>query len=977
MKLPLRTLLIVPFLIQVLGITGLVGYLSYRSGQRAVQDLARQLMAETGYRVEAELGAFLQVPQLLTQVNANLLKADDGAADFEHLEEHWLEQVQLFPQVTGMVATDRAGTFLNVARLDGQSVIIRRRNIDVQDNVLYRYRRDLVDQTLSLLDTRRNYDPQREPPENPWYEQAQQSPEAFWRLVVALHGGKDNPMVALVYFQPVYTAAGAFRGVASTGVVLPEIGDFLQRLMADRAGQIFVVDADGYLVATSTGEVPFNIAVSTAAPSHAIVTPQRRSGHQSSDPLTQAVAVHLDLAMNQRDLTQESIFSEFRTADGHYFVQTTPLEEELDWLLVTVIPSREFMAAVQKNLGRTVLLCAIALLGAIGLGIWTSAIISKPILSLQRTTQAFTEGWITIPPTQPSPIYEVDSLRQKFDQMVTQLVTSFRLLRDRENTLATFLNGVPVAISVHDQTGRILFLNKKGEEILPPGIADSSLERLSADYALYVAGTDELYPTDQLPIAKGLRGEAAHTSDLEVMREGGRIPLAVHTIPVFDGHHQVVYCITTFQDMTEQRQAEALRANYERELEQRVAQQMASLAKGEITKQALINAIPDLLIRLGRDGHPLEIYNIDTVHWMGDKTQLYQRSTYDGLPLEIATARSRCIEQALATGQVQRHEYEFMAAGQTFCEEARVVPVTEDEVLVVVRDISDRRRVERMKDEFIAIVSHELRTPLTAIRGALGILETGVLSDRPEKAQRMLSMSLANTDRLIRLVNDILDLERLTSGQMPLIKEVCAVTDLMDWAIDGVEALALESAITLHHCPIQATLWAAPDAVVQTLINLLSNAIKFSPAGSTVYLTAEVVPPTSAWTSDEATANDRFPDPPSSPPDDPRSASAASRATVANPHPARAAPTRENLAKPYVLFSVVDQGRGIPTDRLQVIFDRFQQIDVSDSRQRGGTGLGLAICKKLVEQHGGTIWAESQLGQGSTFHFTLPQDSHG
>lgn len=962
-KLPLRTLLIAPFLVQVLSITGLVGYFSYRSGQRTAEDVARQLMTETSYRVSADLEEFLQVPRMLAQVNAHLLRTSD-AINFSHLEGHFLEQVRLFPQITGVVITDTAGTFLNVARLDQQSAIIRRRNITTQDDVLYRYYSDLTGHNLTLIDTQTNYDPHQHPPDDPWYGQAQQSPEAFWRLVVTVHQGQDTPLMALARFQPVYGVSGDFRGVASTGILLPELGHFLQNLMADQPGQVMIIESNGRLVATSTGELPVEVVGTQALEQPRTLEPQWRSWRESSDPLTQAIAVHVDADLTQAGPLQAPLVSEFQTETGRYFVKATPVGGELDWLLVTAIPSHEFMATVQDNLARTILLCGLALLGSIGLGLWTAETLAKPILSLQQATQAFTEGWSTIPPTQPSRIHEVESLRQKFDQMVAQLVASFRILRDRENTLATFLNGVPVAISVHDATGRMLFLNEKGRDILTSGILDSPLERLSQDYSLYRAGTDQLYPTDQLPMAKGLRGETAITHDIEVVRADRRIPIEVNTIPIFGNRGQVLYCINTFQDVTERRQTEALRANYERELEQRVTQQMASLAKGEITKQALINAIPDLLMRLSRDGQPLEIYNIDAVHWMGDKSKAHQLPMYEGLLPEIASARKQCIENALATGQVQRHEYEFTVDGQPICEEARVVPVTQDEVLVVVRDISDRRKIDRMKDEFIAIVSHELRTPLTAIRGALGILNTGVLNDRPEKAQHLLHMSLANTERLIRLVNDILDLERLTSGKVTLVKEACAVADLMQMAIDGVEALALEAHVTICCRPIQATLWASPDAVVQTLTNLLSNAIKFSPTGSTVYLAAEVVTSKTfnPFTNTDITTAKAA--------DTPTEALTETLSVApAPPIPQANTPTPP---LPYVLFSLADQGRGIPVDRLDTIFDRFQQVDVSDSRQWGGTGLGLTICKNLVEQHGGTIWAESVLGEGSTFYFTLP-----
>lgn len=241
-----------------------------------------------------------------------------------------------------------------------------------------------------------------------------------------------------------------------------------------------------------------------------------------------------------------------------------------------------------------------------------------------------------------------------------------------------------------------------------------------------------------------------------------------------------------------------------------------------------------------------------------------------------------------------------------------------------VQDIRDRLAIDRMKDEFISVVSHELRTPITAIQGALALLGAGVYANRPEKTRRMLDIAINNSDRLVRLVDDILSFERLESGKVQLEKEACQVATLMYQAIDSVQPLADRSGITIALTPMNLTLWAAPDAIIQVLTNLLSNAIKFSSPGGTVWLKAgtEVVDAIAPTTS--------------------------------------------------VLFTVQDHGRGIPIEKLEAIFDQFQQVDASDSRQRGGTGLGLAICKRIVQQHQGRIWAESQLGQGSTFFVQLP-----
>jgi PAS domain S-box-containing protein len=236
--------------------------------------------------------------------------------------------------------------------------------------------------------------------------------------------------------------------------------------------------------------------------------------------------------------------------------------------------------------------------------------------------------------------------------------------------------------------------------------------------------------------------------------------------------------------------------------------------------------------------------------------------------------------------------------------------------VVTFRDVSERREVERMKDEFVAVVSHELRTPLTSLRGSLGLLAAGRAGPMPERGLRLVQIAVQNTDRLVRLINDILDLERLRAGKQAVEPGMSGAGELMRGAADVMEAMAERAGVRLLVSAAEVRVRADADRILQVLTNLVSNAVKFSPPGSAVSL------------------------------------SAAAR-------------------DGEVLFSVRDHGRGVPSDKLELIFERFQQVDSSDARQKGGTGLGLAICRSIVEQHGGRIWAESD-GKGSAFHFTLP-----
>ncbi|MCY7335092.1 MAG: GAF domain-containing protein, partial [Chamaesiphon sp.] len=248
-------------------------------------------------------------------------------------------------------------------------------------------------------------------------------------------------------------------------------------------------------------------------------------------------------------------------------------------------------------------------------------------------------------------------------------------------------------------------------------------------------------------------------------------------------------------------------------------------------------------------------------------------------------------------------------------------------------ELKQRQAVEKLKDEFIGIVSHELRTPLTSMQGALGLLAMGLIDDDPAQMKQMIQIAASETERLVRMVNDILDLEKLAADSNSFEQEWCDAAALLQRSVEVMSSSAEAAGVRLElDCP-PIQIWVTPDRIVQIFTNLLSNAIKFSAPGGVVSIEAK-------------------------PLDDSGSPSAQLVAT---------SPSQQ------IRFAISDRGRGIPEHKLETIFDRFQQVDNSDARDKGGTGLGLAICQSIVLQHQGRIWVESIWGQGSTFFVTLPQ----
>ena len=228
--------------------------------------------------------------------------------------------------------------------------------------------------------------------------------------------------------------------------------------------------------------------------------------------------------------------------------------------------------------------------------------------------------------------------------------------------------------------------------------------------------------------------------------------------------------------------------------------------------------------------------------------------------------------------------------------------------------VAEREQLERTRSELISVVSHELRTPLTSIRGSLGLIEGGAVGEVPPRMAPLVQVARNSTDRLIRLINDVLDLEKMEAGRLELRKTSLDAAELIGSAVSGIEGMAGADGVQVE-MQVDSPLWidGDPDRLVQVLTNLLSNAIRVSPRGGRVEVLAE--PSTYG----------------------------------------------------RVRLSVRDEGPGISEQDLPRLFGKFQQIDGSDGPVRGGTGLGLAICKGIVEEHGGRIGVTSRPGEGSTF----------
>lgn len=435
------------------------------------------------------------------------------------------------------------------------------------------------------------------------------------------------------------------------------------------------------------------------------------------------------------------------------------------------------------------------------------------------------------------------------------------------------------------------------------------------------------------------------------------------------------------EDKVQERTAELVEVNHnlEQEIRDRIQAEEA-LRRSEEQLRLITNALPVLISYVDKQQR-FRFNNQAYEDWFGRSRQSLKGCHLKDLLGDATYANIQPFIKVALSGQSITYESEFTLKGDeihsvtvTYIPHFQDLPKGHRKkkrpvkgFIALTTDISDRKAIERMKDEFLSVVSHELRTPLTSLHSALKILVTGRLGTLSDDGQQMLEIADDNTERLVRLVNNVLDLQRIESGEVNLEMLDCNVAELMVQATEAMQAMADQQNIQLQVHPIDLKIWADPDYMMQTLTNLLSNAIKFSHPNGTVWLAATLykvsAPPKTRKKSSKAASKKA-------------TATAKSRSAQSSLNSSFNIPDALikvlDRSMHYAVMHVRDQGQGIPADKLESIFERFQQVDSSDSRKKGGTGLGLTICRKIIEQHGGYIWADSELGNGSTFYVMLP-----
>ncbi|MBU7585193.1 MAG: PAS domain S-box protein [Nostoc sp. TH1S01] len=1023
LKISLRLILTVPFVLLTGGTTGLVSYISLQNSQHSVNSLAYQLMTEMSDRIHLYLSNYLKTPHLINRLTAQAIEIQQlDVTNPQSLERYFFGQIQEFGSKRIHFINPQGGLVGAGNDERGLSISLTK---NFRKGELYVYSVDQQGKRQKLLVHQNNYDGTQ----RPFYQTAISTGKPTWTPIFLYVPASRGLGIAASY--PIYNQKQQLLGVVASDIDLVSISQFLKKLRVGTHGQVFIIDRSGMMVASSTSEQPFLTAADGKLDQQLKVT-------DSKEPLICLAGEYLVARFGNLNQIQTAQQLKFDIKGKKQFLLVIPYREQLglDWLIVTVVPASDFTAKIEANTRLTIFFSLGALIGAIALGLLLTEFIVRPMQKLGQTSLALAKGQWHHHQDEDSLIAEIQVLRHSFNWMSQQLKQSYEsvktALQDSEERFTKVFLTCPEAMGIFTLNGHCLDVNDAFIDLY----GYSRAEVIGCTVTTFQSWVNQ--EDQQSYLQDLLAGKKVRNQEFTVMHKTGKvIPVLISADMIeLQGEPHIIAVTKNISDVYEE-----LRLRKLAELELRQQKDLRESIYNESTDALFLVDPQTLLIidcnhravelfeadsklqLIGIQGHTLQSHPYSEDELTEITTQMQQQGVWSQ-EMQYLTCQGNLFWGNLAAKKVaiahqviylvrvtditerkrtelalreseERFRYAFYDApigmallgldqnwlqiNPMLCEilgyselefaswnsfqiihpedidkfqqgiqqvssaanrnaqmELRylyhggrivwgltslsLVKDCQNQPLYYVlqiQDITEQQAIEQMKNEFISIVSHELRTPLTAIQGFLGLLNTGIYDNKPEKAKRMLGQALTNSDRLVRLVNDILDLERLSSGRVQLVKEVCNAADLMHRAAEGLQSIALAAGVTISITPTTAYVWAASDLIIQTLTNLLSNAIKFSPRGFEITLSARAQ---SDW----------------------------------------------------VLFTVKDQGRGIPSDKLQTIFERFQQVDISDARAKGGTGLGLAICQSIIQQHDGSIWAESTLGEGSTFYFTLP-----
>ncbi|MGB3693325.1 MAG: EAL domain-containing protein [Spirulinaceae cyanobacterium] len=411
--LPLRVLLVLPFLVQICAIVGITGWLSFRNGQNAVNNIAAELQGEVQSQVEHYLDDYLALPQQINQINLEAAKLDLlNLEDFSQTGKYFWQQMQVFDVGYINYATTE-GEFIGIERLDNREILINEVPLFTPGK-LYIHKTDSEGNRTKQIDLKTGYDPRLEA----WYADAVEAGKPVWS---AIYQWEDKPEVLSISSSyPVYDEKQNLQGVIGVDLILSQINIFLSNIDLDRSGETFILERNGLLVASSANKQSFDVVDGEVT---------RKKAVNSKDIIVSSAVQYLQKHFGQLTAIEKPANLAFYLDNQKQFLQVLPYQDALglDWLVITVIPESDFISQVQSNTRNTILLCLGALIIAIIVGILTSRWISKPIRELSGASKAIANGKLD-QKVEVGRVKELGVLARSFNKMTQQLHDSFAAL---------------------------------------------------------------------------------------------------------------------------------------------------------------------------------------------------------------------------------------------------------------------------------------------------------------------------------------------------------------------------------------------------------------------------------------------------------------------------------------------------------------------------------------------------------------------
>ncbi|MEZ2317630.1 MAG: ATP-binding protein [Microcoleus sp.] len=583
-SLPLRTVLVVPFVFQIFAAVGVVGYLSFRNGQQAVNEVASQLRQEISDRISERVQAYMTFPHQLNQFKANAFELGDlNLQDTARIQRHFWKQLQTFDTVSVTYVATPAGDFIAARRTNEGNFLLQERSELTEGNMNY-YGVNKEGERSDLVKVKPKYDPRV----RPWYTAATEAKKATWSKIYADFTSKGLGITAA---QPLYDASGELQAVLGTDLLFSRVNEFLAKLKIGKSGQTFIVERSGALITTSTTAPVYLIKGEET---------ERIPAVNSENVVISLTTKYLQEHFGDLNNIQHSQQLNFQIKGHQQFLQVTPLKDGngLDWLIVVIIPESDFLEQINANTRTTIWLCIAAFTVAIIIGILTARWVTKPILYLNETAKNITKGqWGKIVEINRND--EVGELAHSFKSMAEQLQLSFaemqalnEELSESKSQLNQILEAVPVGIFVAESSGQPYYINSRAKSLLGKGIvADLNPDEIREEYQIYLAGSNEIYPPEKDPIICAFNGSSVNVDDLEIHKGDRVIPLEAWGTPIYDEKGKVSYAIAAFADITQRKESENLVAEYNHTLEIQVAQRTQELSEALNYLQATQNEL--------------------------------------------------------------------------------------------------------------------------------------------------------------------------------------------------------------------------------------------------------------------------------------------------------------------------------------------------------------------------------------------------